>query len=125
MSNFSHLNPLAESILKILADRPATPANLIFVLRCDKPTLGKHLKYLLAEEYVFNSKQPDNRTLLSPDDNYKISVKGENYLAELKFVVVAKKRQFWINIVNAAVSWTALIKAFWNEISAVIQQVAQ
>ena len=123
MSDFPRLNPLAESILKILIERPASPENLAFVLRCDKPTLGKQLKFLLAEEYIVNPKATKNSPLLQPNEEFKITVTGENYIASVRFYSVRDRRQFWINIINAAVSWTALIKAFWNEISEVLQQL--
>ena len=123
MSDFPRLNPLAESILKILIERPASPENLAFVLRCDKTTLGKHLNFLIAEKYIVNPTATKNSPLIQPNKEFKITVIGENYLASVRFISVRDKRQFWINIINAAVSWTALIKAFWNEISEVLQQL--
>jgi len=123
---FPRLNPTAESILKILAERPANPDNLAFVLRCDEQILGRHLRFLLTEGYVATSKfVKDKPTLIYPREKYYITVVGENYLASVRFISIRDKRQFWINIVNAAVSWTALIKAFWNEISEVLQQLAR
>ena len=55
-----------------------------------------------------------SESMLAPEEKTVISV---------RFISIRDKRQFWINIFNAAVSWTALIKAFWYEISEMLQLI--
>ena len=124
MREFVRLNQTAESILKILLGRPASPNNLAFALRCDKVRIGENLKFLLAESYVINPKCKDV-TLIRPDDDYKITSAGENYLSSVRFVSIRDKRQFIINVINASISLTALVKAFWNEISGLLSLLMQ
>ena len=122
MTDFVRLNSVSESILQVLLkhDR-ATLDNLSFALDYEKVKLGKNLEFLMEAGYVANA-NPDHAGKIYANDIYRITVAGENYLSSLKFYSIRDKRQFWINIINGAVAWTALIKAFWNEISAVIWQ---
>lgn len=124
--NFPRLNSLAESILEVLFKNRANPENLITILKCDKPKLGENMRFLLNEGYIKNcNPKHAMSTEVYPLDNYRLTVSGENYLSSVNLSCVKDKRQFWINLANAAVSLTALLKAFWNEISAVLLQLAQ
>lgn len=124
--NFQRLNSLAESILEVLFKNRANPENLTTLLKCDKPKLGENMRFLLDEGYIKNcNPKHAMSTEVHPRDDYRITVSGENYLSNVNLSCVKDNRQFWINLANAAVSLTALIKAFWNEISAVLPQLAQ
>ena len=120
MREFVRLNAVAESILKVLLEHDrANPANLCFALGCDKVKLGKNLAFLMSEGYVTNT-NPEHAGKVYPEDEYRIAVAGENYLSSLKFYTVRDRRQHWINIINGLTALVALIKAFWNDISAII-----
>ena len=120
MADFMRLNPVSESILKVLLKHGrANPDNLRFALECDKPKIGNYLRSLMAQGYVANTNH-ENAGKVSPSDEYKITVEGENYLSSVNFYSVREKRQHYINIVTGATALVALIKAFWKEISAVI-----
>lgn len=126
VSSFPRINPVAESILKILEERNANPENLAFVLRCEEKVIGENLKFLLLEDYVINTNNEHLKaSTVYPRDNYRITVYGRNYLSSVKLVYVRDRRQFIINVVNASVALTALVKAFWNEISATLQSLTQ
>lgn len=126
ISSFPRINLVAESILKILEERNANPDNLAFVLRCEDKDIGENLRFLLIKEYVVST-NPDHSKLTNvyPRDNYRITVLGRNYLSSVKLVYIRDRRQFIINITNAFISLTALIKAFWTEITAVMQLLKQ
>ena len=120
MKDFVRLNSVSESILKVLVKHNrATPDNLSFALTCDKVKLGDYLHSLMAQGYAVNINREHAGEVFA-NDEYRITVDGENYLSSVKFYTVRDKRQHWINIINGATALTALIKAFWNEISAVI-----
>ena len=120
MKDFVRLNPVSESVLKVLVKHNrANPDNLCFALDCDKAKLGDYLRSLMAQGYVINTNH-EHAGEVFPDDEYRITVEGENYLSSVKFYSVQDKRQHWINIINGTISLVALIKAFWNDISAVI-----
>ena len=126
VSSFPRINPVAESILKILEERKANPENLAFVLRCEEKVVGENLKFLILEDYVVNTNAEHSKSQsVYPRDDYRITVYGRNYLSSVKLVYVRDRRQFIINVVNAAVSLTALLKAFWNEINAALQLLMQ
>ena len=120
MQDFVRLNPVSESILKLLHKRErANPDNLRFALECDKAKLGDYLRSLMSQGYVVNTNRKHAGEVF-PNDEYRITVEGENYLSSAKFYAIRDKRQHWINIINGTIALVALIKAFWNEISAVI-----
>lgn len=120
MQDFVRLNPVSESILKVLQKHSrANPDNLRFALECDKAKLGDYLRSLMFEGYVVNTNHEHAGEVFTSDE-YRITVEGENYLSSAKFYALRDKRQNWINIINGTIALVALIKAFWNEISAVI-----
>ena len=122
MTDFIRLNAVAESILKVLSEHDrANPDNLSFALNCDKPVLGKNLDFLMAQGYVANT-NADHAGKVYPADDYRITVAGENYLSSLKFYRIRDKRQFVKDIIIGATSLVALIKAFWSEITSVLQR---
>ena len=63
---------------------------------------------------------PEHSCEVYPRDDYKITVEGENYLSSLNFYNTRDKQQFVKDIVIGTTSLVALIKAFWNEISALL-----
>ena len=73
----------------------------------------------MAQGYVANTNR-EHAGEVFPKYEYRITVEGENYLNSLKFYRIRNKRQFVKDIVIGTTSLVALIKAFWNEISAVI-----
>lgn len=120
MQDFVRLNPVSESVLKVLMKHErANPDNLCFALGCDKSKLGKNLAFLMEAGYVSNS-NPDHAGKVYGGDSYRITIAGENYLSSLDFYRIRDKRQFIKEIVIGTTSLVALIKAFWNEISAII-----
>ena len=120
MQDFVRLNPVSESVLKVLMKHErANPDNLCFALGCDKSKLGKNLAFLMEAGYVSNS-NPNHAGKVYGDDSYRITIAGENYLSSLDFYRIRDKRQFIKEIVIGTTSLVALIKAFWNEISAII-----
>lgn len=120
MTEFVRLNPVSESILKILLKhKRANPDNLVFALECDKAKLGDYLRSLMAQGYVVNVNR-EHAGKVCADDEYRITVEGENYLSSVSFYAIRDKRQHYINIITGTTALVALIKAFWNEISAVI-----
>lgn len=120
MKDFVRLNPVSESILKVLIKHNrATPDNLSFALDCDKVKLGDYLRSLMSQGYVVNTNR-EHVGEVFPDDEYRITVDGENYLSSVKFYTVRDKRQFVKDVVIGTTSLVALIKAFWNEITSVI-----
>ncbi|MBQ6298703.1 MAG: hypothetical protein IJK81_13650 [Selenomonadaceae bacterium] len=122
MKDFVRFNPVAESMLKVLvAHDCANPDNLSFALSCDKLTLGKNLRFLLEEGYVVNA-NPEHSGKVYPNDNYRITVAGENYLSSLKFYSTRDRRQHWINIINGAIALVALVRAFWGDIISALQR---
>lgn len=119
---FMRLNPVSESILTVLTKHSrANPDNLCFALECDNAKLGDYLRALMIQGYVVNCNREHAGEVHSAD-KYRITVEGENYLSSVKFYSVREKRQHYINIITGATALVALIKAFWNEISAVILQ---
>ena len=120
MTEFVRLNAVSESILRVLMkhDR-ANPDNLCFALECDKVKVGDYLRSLMAQGYVANTNREHGGEVY-PADAYRITVEGENYLSILKFYHVRDKRQLVKDIIIGTTSLVAIIKAFWNEISAII-----
>ena len=120
MTEFVRLNPVSEKILKILLKhKRANPDNLVFALQCDKAKLGDYLRSLMAQGYVVNVNR-EHADKVCTDDEYRITVEGENYLSSVNFYAIRDTRQHYINIITGTTALIALIKAFWNEISAVI-----
>lgn len=120
MTELVRLNAVSESILKLLRKHVrANPENLCFALECDKVKVGDCLRSLMAQGYVDNTNR-EHAGEVYPADEYRITVEGENYLSSVDFYNGRDKRQHWINIINGATALIALIKAFWNEISAIV-----
>lgn len=120
MTDFVRLNPVSESILKVLLKHSrANPDNLHFALECDKVKIGDYLRSLMVQGYVVNTNH-EHAGEVHHSDEYKITVEGENYLSSVNFYSVREKRQHYINIVTGTTALVALIKAFWNELSATI-----
>ena len=97
----------------------ANPDNLCFALECDKVKLGDYLRSLMVQGYVANTNR-EHAGEVYPADEYRITVEGENYLSSVEFYNDRDKRQHRINIITGTTALVALIKAFWNEISAII-----
>ena len=120
MKDFVQLNPVSESVLKVLVKHNrANPDNLCFALDCDKAKLGDYLRSLMAQGYVINTNH-EHAGEVFPDDKYRITVEGENYLSSVKFYRIRDKRQFVKDVVIGTTSLVALIKAFWNDITSAI-----
>lgn len=120
MHDFVRLNPVSESVLKVLMKHTrATPDNIRFALDCDRAKLGDYLRSLMSQGYVANTNHEHAGEVFA-NDEYRITVEGENYLSSLKFYRIRDKRQFIKDIIIGTTSLVALIKAFWNEITSAI-----
>lgn len=94
MKDFVQLNPVSESILKVLVKHNrANPDNLSFALDCDKVKLGDYLRSLMPQGYIANISR-EHAGEVFPSDEYRITVDGENYLSSLKFYSERDKRQY-------------------------------
>lgn len=126
MSEFSYLNPKIELVLKIIAQKPVSPENIAFVLDLEKSKIGEIWQLLLQKEYIKNTNGKNSRTdILYPNDKYRITVNGENYLYNLENT---RDKAIWqrrINIYTSVGTTIALLKGFWNEIISTVQQLMQ
>ena len=126
MFEFPRIDKTAEAILKLLKERRANPDNIAYALKIEKKNIGEILRFLLQKEYIANATTGhyESKEVFAHDD-YRITINGKNYLASVKFYGEKDRRQFWINIINGSIAFSAFVRAFWSDIIAGIERLMQ